>query len=332
MAKIPQIERIDGSFPAADRNLAIIPCRLVDPLDKRDFRIGFGKIFLSLQAVGSMIDQQGESPFLVPSCSSGFLEISLQSVGQIQMDHETHIRFVDSHPERIGRHHDLNPVLDPGLLPIGTLLMIQTGMVIGSRKAHLLKGLSHLRGLPAAADINNPATAHFADDTPQTAHLVLVLNHVINQIIPFEALLENLLGPDPQFFLNIFHHIGRSGRGQSQQRHTGQHGAKFGNLQIGRPEIIAPLGNTMGFIHSQKADLHPLQMSQKHLVPASFGRHIQELVTSVNRSVQYQFGFLTGHSAIDRGSGNAPFTEIFHLILHQRNKGRYDQAYAPHGQ
>ena len=42
----------------------------------------------------------------VTPCPPGFLELSFGGVGEVQMDHDAYIRFVNTHTKRIGGYHD----------------------------------------------------------------------------------------------------------------------------------------------------------------------------------------------------------------------------------
>ena len=65
----------------------------------------------------------------VAAAAARFLEIRLRAVRQVVVHHETHVRFVDTHPESIGADHDtrLSPL--PRFLPLRPLEVAQSGMV-----------------------------------------------------------------------------------------------------------------------------------------------------------------------------------------------------------
>ena len=55
----------------------------------------------------------------VTSSPAGFLEICLRAVRNIEMNHKTHIRLIDSHSECIGTYHNPDIILLPSFLPVG---------------------------------------------------------------------------------------------------------------------------------------------------------------------------------------------------------------------
>ena len=68
--------------------------------------------FLQNGFVALRIKEHGVCFLPVASGTSGFLEISFGRIGEIDVNHQTHIGLVDAHAERIGGyHHPERPVL-----------------------------------------------------------------------------------------------------------------------------------------------------------------------------------------------------------------------------
>ena len=58
-------------------------------------------------------EQHGVGMATITASASCLLEISLEGVGNIVVNHDSHIGFVDAHAEGVGRHHDAAVAFGP---------------------------------------------------------------------------------------------------------------------------------------------------------------------------------------------------------------------------
>ena len=85
--------------------------------------------YLHLVDIAISEKQQAMGGQTVPSGPADFLIVVVDAFGQVVMDDETDIRFVDPHAEGDRRHDDLDIVPDEEILILRALLIRQTRMV-----------------------------------------------------------------------------------------------------------------------------------------------------------------------------------------------------------
>ena len=83
----------------------------------------------SRTTIGQAIGQPGLCRFAIASRATGFLVITLQALGQIQVGDEAHVRLVDPHAEGDRSHHDETLLAQEALLVRATRLGIHSGVV-----------------------------------------------------------------------------------------------------------------------------------------------------------------------------------------------------------
>ena len=58
-----------------------------------------------------------------------WMEMAEMRIRKIQVQHKPNIRFIDSHPESIGRHHHPRGAIHPFMLLLSSQRLIQSGVV-----------------------------------------------------------------------------------------------------------------------------------------------------------------------------------------------------------
>ena len=86
----------------------------------------------------------------------------------------------------------------------------------------------------------------------------------------------------------------------------------------------------MRLINGQEANFHPLQSLNEGISLQSFRRHIKELQSTINCLIISQIEFVGVHPRIDGRSGNVFLHEVSHLVFHQCNERRDDEAKSVH--
>ena len=95
----------------------------------------------------------------VASGAAGFLVVALDVFGQIVMDDEADIGFVDAHAEGDGGADDADFVAQEKFLVLGALAAGQSGVVRAGGNAVFVELVGQGLGAFAALAINNPAVA-----------------------------------------------------------------------------------------------------------------------------------------------------------------------------
>ena len=185
------------------------------------FRKGVGNAFVQccLIRLGVKDDRVG---FLsVPSGTSCFLEVGFYGIGQIHVDDNPYIRFVDTHTECIGGDHDTAFSCLPALLADVFGGVIQSGMVEIGGDVFVVQQFGNFLGTATVAHIDDGASGHTAQDVQQLSRLVFRFTDDIGEIFALETHAEHIFLTEMQTGLDIFHYF-RSGSGcQCQHGYTG---------------------------------------------------------------------------------------------------------------
>ena len=88
---------------------------------------------LELCNIGPRKEQQRVALQAVAARTAGFLIVALDILRQVHMDDESHIRFVDAHPESDRRDDDLHVVVDEMLLIAFARLFVESGVIRRAR-------------------------------------------------------------------------------------------------------------------------------------------------------------------------------------------------------
>ena len=331
-AEFGQIEGAHDVQSVAHGHLIVITEVFVDGGDERAVGEGVGNPARQPGAVGRAVKQYGIGGLTVAAGTARFLKIGFGRIGQIEMEHQTDVGFVDAHTKCIGGHHDAYGAGSPGLLAPVFFVLGETGMVVGGAVAPGGEPGGQFAAAFTAAGINDDGTGETVEHVAQLAFLVVGGADDVGQIGPVEGHAEHVRGTESQLLLDVVDHFGGGCGGQGQDGTVGQQAADVGNAGVGGTEIVAPLGDAVGFVDRDKTDGNVRQFGQKKGSGKPFGRNIKKLVVAVDTVFEQDDGFFTGKAAIERGSLDATTAQLSHLILHQGNQGRDDQTNPGTGQ
>ena len=190
-------------------------------------------------------------------------------------------------------------------------------MVVGCRDAVGLQKFSHFPCPFAVAGIGDGRPRKAVQNMEQFGRLVFRIADNVGQVFPFEAHAEDIPLGESQPLLDIFYHFGCSCGRQCQNGYTRQQLAYFGNLQVGRTEVISPLRDAVCLVDGDEIDLHVAQFGPENIRGEPFWRDVQELVVPEDAVLQGHYDFFPGHPGIDRGGLDAARTQLAYLVLHQ---------------
>ncbi len=242
------------------------------------------------------------------------------------MDHEPHVGLVDAHAERVRRHHDPDLVLDPFFLPQGAFGGGQSSVVGQRRDALVAQQRRHLFGALARAHVDDTRPRHVAHQTQQLAVLVIRAADAVGEIGAGEAASQQAGFGESQ----AVHDVVRDGfRGRSrerQDRNAGEFFAQFGDAQVRRPEVVAPLRDAVGFVDGDKLDVHPLDAQAERFGGQPLGRHVEEFYVAVGAVVQRDVDLPRCEARVDGDGRDAACAQAVDLVLHQGDERRHDDA------
>ena len=160
----------------------------------------------------------------------------------------------------------------------------------------------------------------------------MALEYLVTDVGAFEAHTEHAFFSKPKLFLNVVEHGGGGRRGEGEDGRAGQFGAEGAHLQVGGAEVEPPLRNAVRLVDRDETHLHLVKFDQEYLRVDAFGREVEKLVLSQDDIVQFAENVVARHARVDGRGQDAPLTQVGHLVLHQGDEGRDDEARTLHHQ
>ena len=288
---------------------------LVNVLDV--FQGGEGDLLQLFQAalVRAVPQEDGVGGKAVAAGAPRFLEIGLRAFRQVCVHHKADIGLVDTHAKGVGAHHDARFAAFPVFLPEGAGFRPQSGVVEGGRDAGGPQGFRQFLGACPAADIHDAGARNAFADAQDLSNLVLRLPHYIAQVGALEAGPQEILFLEAQAVHDVVAHYGRCRGGEGDDRGV-YTVSEFANLQVVGTEVVAPLGDAVGFVHHNVGDFEHAQIGLEQVCVQAF------------RAQQGQVHFPAVHAGMDGHGPYAPLPEVLHLVFHEGNQGRDYQRQA----
>ena len=116
------------------------------------------------------------------------------------------------------------------------------------------------------------------------------------------------------------------GRGQ---RHPGRVGKTLGEhrqADVLGPEIVAPLRDAVRLVDGDEGDLRLRQQRKAALGQQALRRHVEQVQAALTHGALDVRGFSRTQRRIEERRPHARFLQRCHLVLHQRDQGRHDDA------
>ncbi len=237
------------------------------------------------------------------------------------MHHKAHVRLVDTHPKGDGRHHDLQIVALELLLHFGANVVFQPGMISRGAEAPALQPRSGVFHLCPAVAIDDARLAALLLDIAQQLiqRLELFHQHVADVWTVEAADLDQRIVKAQQPH-NIVPGGIVGGGGKRHKRQLREALAQLAERGIFRAEIMAPLGNTVRFIHCQQHRVPVRQMLKEVIQHQAFRGDIQQTHLPGTAPGHHFLLLLAGLGGVETGRRHAIRQQLVNLIFHQRDQ------------
>ena len=297
-------------------------------------RFALHKLIQFLQVLIA-VESQADALTAIAASASCFLIVAFERLGDIIVDNEAHIGFVDTHTESDGSHDDVDTLHKEVILRLRARAAIQSGM-IGSRLD--IVGTQHVGQifyLLARETVDDTALAGMLLDESHNI-LVNILRlgaHLIIEVRTVERALELGGIEDAQILLDIRTHlVGSCGR-QSDDGRLSHLVNDRTYATLLRTEIMSPLRDTMGLVDGIERNLHRLQELHIIVLGERLGCHIQQLGPTLANVLLH----LVDGRLVERGVKEMSRTLLLaqvgnevHLIFHQGDEWRDDDSHTIH--
>ena len=133
-----------------------------------------------------------------------------------------------------------------------------------------------------------------------------------------------------ELLLDVLSHLWCCRRREGKDGDVGFQRPYIGDMEIRRPEVIAPLADAVGLVDGDEADLHVAELRQEELRRESFGRDVEKLTPTEDGVLQRLNDIAAAHPRMDGGGSDASVAEMLHLVFHQGDEGCDDDACTLH--
>ena len=213
----------------------------------------------------------------VSAGTTRLLIVALDALGNVVVDDKAYVRLVNTHTKRNGSHNDIDFLRKEEVLVLCPCLGIQASVVRKGLDAVDGKHLGQFLHLLAAEAVDDAALPGIlADEADNILLRVYLVPHLIIEVGPIEGGLEHLCILDAEVFEDVALDLGRSGSRE------GYHGRRLNlvydrtNFAVFRPEVMAPLGDTMGLVHRIEGDFDRLEEGDVFLLGEGLRCNVQQ--------------------------------------------------------
>src|SRR5574344_728412 len=208
-------------------------------------------------------EQYGIRLLAVATGASGFLKIRLDAVRRLDMYHDTHIRFVDTHTEGVGSHHNAYFVRLPFALSFVSYAVGKSGMIECGFDIIIAKEFRQFFGFLSVSDVYDGATVNLVEYVQHLGRPVLGVSHNLSEIAALKTHREHVSCPEMQFVLNVVNNSGIGGCRECEYWFIGNMLPDIRNVQVRRSEVISPLCDTVSLIDSDETDVDMSEFGEK---------------------------------------------------------------------
>ena len=266
--------------------------------------------------------------FSVPAGPSGFLVVVFQAGWHVVVEHIAYVGFVDAHAEGIGGHDHLDPVVLEILLGLLPFFLAQPRMVPGGGNPFQPEPVIQFIHILPGGTVNNATVLPMGLQVPEyPGILVPGMFHPEVQVGPVETgdqdpgilefqALEDVI-PDQ------FRGGGRKG---SHHRPFRQEFQEIQDPGVTGAEILAPLGNAVGFVHRHHGNGSLFGKVPEEFRFQPFRGHVEQFVGTGPGLVQGGVEFPGPQGTVDAGGGDPGGFQGLDLVLHQGNQRRDHQG------
>jgi hypothetical protein len=242
---------------------------------------------------------------------------------------EAHVRLVDAHAEGDGGHHDDAVLVDEAGLVLLARGGIHAGVVRQRGETLGIEPGRHLVHLPARQAVDDTGLAGVAllDEAQQLfPGAAFVDAHVVADVGAVEAGDEmarvfQLQAPGDLLAGGL---IRRGGEGDA--RHLGKALVQNGKLHVFRPEVVAPLGHAMGLVDGEQGGPDASQNVQEAVRQQALRRHIEQVQLASQQVALHPARRIQGQGGIEDLGLDPELFQGRHLVLHEGDEGRNDDA------
>ena len=250
------------------------------------------------------------------------------------MRDETHIGFVYAHAEGHGGDHDHAFFAQEAALIARPSFVVQARVIGQSVPALFPQPQRGLVDFLARQAIHHARIVlMFAvEKSRELLARVIFLHHAIADVGAVEAgdELACLFQGQPLDDLATRRRVG--GGGQRDARHIGKAFVQYRQRAVIGAEIVSPLRHAMRLVDGEQGHagrgFQPRQQAEEMLVEQTFGRDVKQIQLALEQLLLHAARVVRIHTGIQKCGAHPQLQQGLHLVLHQRDERRNDDAHA----
>ncbi|MNQ75308.1 hypothetical protein D3C85_900950 [compost metagenome] len=245
------------------------------------------------------------------------------------MHHVADIALVDAHAEGDGGDDAVDLPGHEAALDRLARLMGHAGVIGAGGDAALAQAFGDLLGGLLLGDVDDARLPGLGPQPlDQPALLVGAADRLDQQVEvgPVEAGGDHIRRRDGELGLHVGDHRRRGGGGEQQHLGNAELALVVGQLEVVGTEVVAPLGDAVGFVDHQQGDRHLADEVAEAFVLQAFDRDHQDLQFAGSGPGHHCTGLFAALRRVDAGGADAVAGEKGQLILHQRQQRRDHQG------
>jgi hypothetical protein len=278
--------------------------------------------------VGAQEQQRAHGRLAIAPGASRFLVVRLGIWRQLVVQHETDVGLVDSQPERIRGHHDAQFAGHEALLHRGTFGGSELAVIQARGFARRCEGIVHLVRGAHRGRVDDAAAFARVDQSHGTLELVGFARHVLDAQVQVRAEAAGVDDPgrrDAQLLADVAARcVGRRGR-EGQDARLAQRSQPRPDLQVRRPEVMAPLRDAMRLVDDDQAHRVLLKGRTEAGVGEALGRDHHDLRGAILHRRLRCAALVAVDGAIELHGVHADFPQRLALVLHQCDQRRHHE-------
>ena len=321
---------------AAARGLAIADQSL--ELAALDLLLRFGRVrgFQELAQLGDVlqaVEHEGFGGQAVAAGPAGLLVVGFESLRRVEMDDEAHVRLVDAHAEGDRRDDHDAVILDEAVLMGRAHGLVEAGVIGQGGIAAFGQPGRGLLDLVARQAIDDAGMAGVAglQEVFELAAAALLHGHAIADVRAVEAGDEDAALAEVQPLDDVAAGRRVGGGGEGDARHLRVTGMQDRELQIFRPEVVAPLRDAVGLVDGEERHLAAVEQVEEGVGQQPLGRDIDQIDLAGAHLPLDLHRIAEGNAGIQRRRSHVELAQRLDLIAHERDERRHHDGDARRG-
>jgi hypothetical protein len=170
-----------------------------------------------------------------------------------------------------------------------------------------------------------------AQEAQQLATRLVLLDHAIPDVGPIKAGDELLGLRQTETFDDLLAGQAIGGGGEGDARDPGPALMQQVELDVLGPEVVPPLRDAVGLVDGKEGDAALVQQGQKAFAEQPLRGYVQQVELAGHQALFHRPRLPRGQGGVEKGRPQAELVQGVHLVLHQGDEGRDDDAGAgPH--